>query len=498
LSRRILIVNAFFSGARPRRPTTVLRAMGPPFLAGAFDPRACTLDLHDEQTGGPLASRERLGSADMLVLTGLTSAFDRMLQLAAYARTLNPHVRVVAGGPAVRALPKLSARFFDYVCEGDVEEMRAVVADAFGRDHASDEMVPRFDLAPWIKRVGHVEASRNCNFHCSFCSLTAERRAIVNYDSATVRRQLDALGPRAFAVFIDNNFYGQHGAAFRARLDLAREYRDRGWFKGFGALVTSDFFFDENVVRAARAAGLEAVYCGIESFERERLEGYDKHQNTQISQVEVMRRAFENGIVLTYGLIVDPSARRLDRVAEEIDFVLSSDRVALPAMFTLSIPYPGTPFFDECVRERRLLPRTRISNLDGKTLTLRPIDDLGAVARFVRDLQTMRGRRARVARHTAAFLLRHRRFLSARQLAMVASRAAALAGAFGAFTRALERTYVSTSEPLHDEYRPMLPVAARYARNFQPTWLTDERGDVADELREDLSRADGARRVRTR
>ena len=73
-----------------------------------------------------------LGWPDMLVLTGLTNGFDRMLHLTAYARSKNPKVIVVAGGPAVRALPLLSKKVFDYACLGDIEELCEVIADAFG------------------------------------------------------------------------------------------------------------------------------------------------------------------------------------------------------------------------------------------------------------------------------------------------------------------------------------------------------------------------------
>jgi hypothetical protein len=61
---------------------------------------------------GPLEDPGLLGWPDMLVLTGLTTAFDRMLHLTAYARTLNEKVIVVAGGPSIRALSRYSKLFY--------------------------------------------------------------------------------------------------------------------------------------------------------------------------------------------------------------------------------------------------------------------------------------------------------------------------------------------------------------------------------------------------
>jgi radical SAM superfamily enzyme YgiQ (UPF0313 family) len=95
------------------------------YLAGACSP-LCVVRLYNEVSSGPLADADLLGWPDMLVLTGLTNAFDRMLHLTAYARTRNPRVIVVAGGPPVRAVPLFSRRFFDYACGGDIDRILPV------------------------------------------------------------------------------------------------------------------------------------------------------------------------------------------------------------------------------------------------------------------------------------------------------------------------------------------------------------------------------------
>ena len=144
-------------------------------MAGAFSPSLCDIRLYNEQHSGSLSSEALLAWPDMLVLTGLTVAFDRMRQLTAYARSKNPRVIVVAGGPGVRALPRLSQRYFDYPCNGDIEQMRDVIMDALGAAYIAEDMFPRFDLTSWFGRIAYIESSRNCNFKCSFCSLTGEK-----------------------------------------------------------------------------------------------------------------------------------------------------------------------------------------------------------------------------------------------------------------------------------------------------------------------------------
>ena len=89
--QRVLIVHAYIDDRRlyTPYPDKVPQAMGPIYLAGAFCSKQCEVRVFNEHHSGPLPSADLLGWPDMLVLTGLTSGFDRMLHLTAYARTLN-------------------------------------------------------------------------------------------------------------------------------------------------------------------------------------------------------------------------------------------------------------------------------------------------------------------------------------------------------------------------------------------------------------------------
>ncbi len=241
--KRVIVINAYFDDLRRNggRPLSVPQAVGPTYLAGAFSPEKCELQLYNEQYSGPLEDEKLFAWPDMIVLTGLTVAFDRMRQLAAYARTKNRRVIVVAGGPAVRALPRLARKYFDYACIGDIEELLEVVADAFGTEYVAKEMFPRFDLTYWFGRLAYLETSRNCNFKCSFCSLTGERTTYQRYELDYIKRQIIALGTQKLIIFADNNFYGNDRRFFIDRLSLLRELWHDRQFGNWVALVSSDF-----------------------------------------------------------------------------------------------------------------------------------------------------------------------------------------------------------------------------------------------------------------
>ncbi|HEY7690396.1 MAG TPA: radical SAM protein, partial [Dongiaceae bacterium] len=372
--KRVLIVNAFFDEYRRTSgsPYRVPRAMAPIFLAGAIASELCDVRVYSEQHSGVLRDLELLAWPDMLVLTGLTNGFDRMLHLAAYARTLNPAVVVVAGGPAIRVLPRRAREFFDYACTGDIEELQAVVAEVFGPDHVAADPFPRFDLAPPSRLLGYVESSRACNFRCSFCSLTAEKAHYIKYDLEGIRRQILAVGQKQI-VFIDNNFYGNDRDFFQARVEMLGELRRAGLIRGWSALVTGDFFSRPENLDLVRRAGCVSLFSGVESFDTETLRSFNKRQNTLTPQVEMIRNCLEAGIFFTYGIMLDPAARHIADLRREIEFILDTPEISLPAFFTLPITLLGTPYFRDCLRDGLVLPNIRLRDLDGLTLTVQPL-----------------------------------------------------------------------------------------------------------------------------
>ncbi len=496
--KRVLIVNSYMDETRrfKGRPHFVPQSIGPAYLAGAFNRELTDIRLYNELAGGPLMDEEMFAWPDMLVLTGMTSAFDRMRHLAAYVRTKSPHCVVVAGGPAIRSLPNLSRSFFDYCCSGDIEELQRVVREAFGADYVAESMIPRFDLVNWTWLLGYVESSRNCNFKCSFCSLTGERLSYQTYDLDYLRKQLDALGRKMVIVFADNNFYGNDRSYFLAKLELLKEYWKKGAFRAWAALVTNDFFTRPENLQLVREAGCGSLFTGVESFDANVLRGFNKLQNLHLPQVEMIQNCLNAGIILNYGVIFDPTTRSLADINDEISFITGTPEITLPVFMNLTIPLLRTPYFYECVRDRRFLPNTKLRDMDGNTLIMQPRDPIENVIRFLQDLPTLKGYKARVMRHAAKFLRLYRRKLDPLCLAVAIGNAAficlpALVHDHRSFLKREKlkqppRTYVTTTEPVGPLYEPFFPVADRYRHYFEPTMITDERGELTDEVAADL------------
>ena len=491
--KRVLIVNCYFDDSRQpiHRTTKIPQAVGPIYLAGAFSRELCEVLCYTELASGPLEDETLLSWPDMLVLTGLTNSFDRMLHLTAYARTKNPKVIVVAGGPPVRSLPALSEKVFDYSCLGDIEELCDVIRESFGREYVADKMVPRYDLAYWLGRIGYVETTRYCNFRCSFCSLTAEGHGYQTYELDHIRQQILASGKRRRMFFLDNNFYGSDRAHFKARLNLIREMRAQGQFNEWGALVTNDFYSKEENLRLIREAGCELLFSGLESFDNDWLKSFNKLQNTKAPQVEMISKSLNAGVVFSYGLMVDVSTRSIADLRRELNFITGTPEITVPSFVTLSIPLLGTPYFYECLRNRTILPDTKLRDMDGTTILQHPVDPMDEVVKFVDDLQSMKGFHGRVLKHAIGFSrLYHRKLTKAQMVLAVGAGllvcAQPLTTSFTSFgwarKRARPRTYVSSTEPLDHMYTPAFRVDSRFEDYFRPTMVTDKRGELHEDI----------------
>ena len=481
--KKILIVSCRFDEDRNggSRPWRVPQAMAPAFLAGAFNPRLCEVRVYSELYSGPLADRDLLGWPDMLVLSGLQVDFDRFLHLTAYARTLNPKIVVVAGGSLIEVLPVFSRKFFDYCCSGPVEEILEVIRDVFGADHIAKVSDPRYDLAYWSKGIGLIESSRYCNFHCSFCTMSIKRLPYTNFDPEHVRRQiLKTKKKRVF--FLDNNFYGSNIQQFENKLEVLREMKQRGELTSWGAELTADFFTRQRSLKLARESGCTALFCGVESFDARSLSAFDKRQNLT-DQVELIRRCLNAGILFIYGLILDPTRRTIRSLRDEFEFVLNNDEIPLPGYITLPVPLLGTPLFFEYLNNGEILPRTRIRDLDGTTLSLRPLESLESVAEFWPRALRWQDRKAQLIARTYRFARRYRHALDTlSQLVNLGNTATQLLPRY----RNKKRTFISTTDCLDPMYDPAFRVDSRFASYFEPTYLTDEAGRLNPQLAEVL------------
>jgi radical SAM superfamily enzyme YgiQ (UPF0313 family) len=349
-----------------------------------------------------------------------------------------------------------------------------------------------------MKDMVYVESSRYCNYRCNYCGLSAEGKKYQQYELQYLREQFEALGKQRLVLFLDNNFGGTNRQFLLERLELLKELHEKKSFWRWSALVSNDFFFEDENLKLARESGCVGLFSGVESFDEQALLNFNKHQNIHIPQVELIKKCLEAGINFFYGMLVDVSSRSLQDIRQELAFLLDTPEVTLPAFVTMAIPLLGTPFFHDCVREKRFLPNVKLRDLDGKTLSLKPVDPLPQVVRFMRDIQCLAGYRTRILRHQKKFFGIYRKKLPPEAMFTEIYNSLLLATPNLAtaptdIDRVLlsrfkyRRTFLATTEALDPAYTPAFRVDRQYETYFKPTMLTDSEGNLAEALQEDLT-----------
>jgi len=486
---RVMIVNAYVDPWRSAAPMKLFipRAMAPYYLAGRLERDRVDLKIHDECFHGALLTPKTFQWPDLVILTGLTAAFDRARQLAAYFRNANRQVAVAIGGPIARALPELCGEVFDHVLEGDVESLDPFVEEVFGAHCLAGDPAPRFDLAGWSFGLGFVETTRNCNFACAFCSLTGEGRAYQSYSTEEIHRQLDAQKRFQMLMVLDNNFYGNSRADFIRRTELLGERWRRGDFMGWGALVTGDFFKSPDNLAIAAANGCKALFSGVESLDPEVLRSYNKRHSLASDPKTLARLCADHGILFDYGMMVDFGQQTVAEVDAQIEALLSSPDTPLPALLSLTIPILGTPHFAESARAGRLMPNLKLADLDGQKLVEWPKEPLETVVPFLKNLLQFRGRKLALTRHAVRHAWSRRASFDVSQsLISLIGPLVRYGGGLrlGSYRQMRQtwaeprRTFCTLTDGLSAAYRPVMRMDARFRGEFEPLVLTDGEGKL--------------------
>jgi radical SAM superfamily enzyme YgiQ (UPF0313 family) len=147
-------------------------------------------------------------------------------------------------------------------------------------------------------------------------------------------------------------FYDDHFAASHSRLrELCERMIGRGLGLDWSAQVRADLARDEGLVRLMKRAGCRLVYVGIESVNPETLKGYDKGQT--VEDVEHAVRVFHRAGLGVHGMFA------LGADTDTVETVRATSRFAresgiVTAQFLALTPLPGTPFYEQLVREDRL------------------------------------------------------------------------------------------------------------------------------------------------
>ncbi len=411
---RIAIIATYTHPTRRRvKEPSVMQSAVPELIAGLCPPDA-DIEIYNEKEDDIPLDRHW----DLVFFSYLHSYYEHTKVLSTLFRKRG--IKTVAGGRHAGHFTDDVEKYFDVVITGEPEaNVPLVIADfqtrslkkryAVAGNGAADIKPYRWDLIDYSKnriRLPGIEASRGCPFTCNFCVLTGWEsyryrpvEAVVHEIETMMTWNKNWFGmfDNTF-VFLDNNLGGS--PKYLRALCEALIPKKRIW----GCALTFNILRDEELVKLMAQAGCRYIYTGLESLNPESLESMHKGQNKLKDVDAVIRRAFNHGILLSFGLLVG-SDGDTEQYLRRLPEYLAELRYYSITFMGIVCPYPETPFFRQVQSEGRLLPGTISRDYDGYTLCHRPTHlGTGETIEHFKRLCAEIGTLGNVARHYASTL----------------------------------------------------------------------------------------------
>jgi radical SAM superfamily enzyme YgiQ (UPF0313 family) len=378
---RIAVIATYTHPTRQRvKERSFMQSAVPELIAGLCPDHAEVEVFNEKERDIPL---DRYW--DLIFFSYLHSYYEHTKVLSTFFKKKG--AMTVAGGRHASYFHQDCLKYFDSVIVGEPE---ASVPELI-RDFEKGQMkrlyrsvcgnLPRiepyrYDLIDFHtnrNRLPGIEASRGCPFSCNFCVLTKREtyrcrpiRDVVEEIQFKMRWNQNYFGllDNKFG-FLDNNL----GGSLKYLKELCEALLPLK--KNWGCSLSFDVLRNGELVKLMAKAGCRYVYTGLESLNPGSLESMNKGQNRIKELDAIIRRAFANGIFLSFGLLVSFDGDTNDYL-ENLPKHLADLSFFSTTFVGIVCPFPETPFFSQLKSEGRILPGTISRDLDGYTLCHRP------------------------------------------------------------------------------------------------------------------------------
>jgi radical SAM superfamily enzyme YgiQ (UPF0313 family) len=375
-------------GKAPGSPYTLMRL-------ASLVPDEIPVEIWDENLG-PLPL-DTLRDGDLVGITSMTNTIERAEEIARQAK--KPGVGVVVGGVHATLMPEHAQTFADsiFVGEGYFTWPQAIQDFA---DEGVPGLKPCYEDEAWanldgispikdrvIQMVGetthywtpYLEITRGCPRNCSFC--TAIRVSGRRMRLRPVDEVVDEIERRGIKRFFltDDNF----GLNFTTDPDYIAELFEalaRMDLQGWTCQSEMSIAQFPELLEMGRAAHLDKHFIGFESVNpdnRRSLGGKSKGEADQTTEAIKAIHASGVGVVGLFVMGFDEDTPQTFQAMW--DFIRASDLDGIST--TMLTPYPGTPFREQLVAEKRLLD-VPWSHYDTAHVTFEPknftVDELRA------------------------------------------------------------------------------------------------------------------------
>ena len=310
-------------------------------------------------------------------MTAYITNMKRCARVAEIAKSVDPGIVTVLGGPQVTIFPEeaFHAKAVDMIVLSEGEIVICNVMNALGDEAAlrevkgiwfrssSGEVVrnlreglvddldifpsPALDLFEMEKyyppahirgkRVAHLLTSRGCPFKCTFCETKLTFGRSFRYHST--ERILEEVGQLIARGYDSFQFYDDIFTANKKRVvDLCNAIIERGWNIQWMCFTRTNCV-DEDTLKLMRRAGCYLITYGGESGDDDLLRLIKKDLTVE-TNYHGIRLAREQGIQTMSSFMLGLPTETREQTMKTIDFAVKSGLDY--AVFPITEPYPGT------------------------------------------------------------------------------------------------------------------------------------------------------------
>lgn len=324
----------------------------------------------------------RNSKPDVVGIHAISYSLPDVLDTSRIARSINPEVKIVVGGPHTSIFPEETRAFleFDYVVTGEGEvpffsllkylktgdRLLLPIEGVMGREQELDRIVepyihrdlnslpyPARELTPW-KRYSSVVSkqscsttimgSRGCPYHCTFCYTAggkSYRPRSVPHLMGEIRECI-ALGIREF-FFFDETFTIDRQRVIDFCRNITEENLDIFW----DVRCRADLI-DPEMLGWMKKAGCQRIQFGIESGSNRVLQRLQKGFTPQQAE-QALRWTKEAGISTYADFMIGNPGETLDEIEETFRFAarLNPDFVH----YSITMPLPKTKLYEEALEK---------------------------------------------------------------------------------------------------------------------------------------------------
>jgi radical SAM superfamily enzyme YgiQ (UPF0313 family) len=346
------------------------------------------LDLHTEKKSTKeIADIIRKEKPTIVGITCLTPFATKVKELAKLIKRTKPDIKIIVGGAHVTALPMnmLKDSNIDVAAigegeltfleltehyikgKGDIESIKGIcyIEDGQFRINPHREYIQNLDDLPFparnllpndkysiphsnSRRITSILTMRGCPFNCNFCDykflmgaklrVRSPKNVVDEIEECVKKYDITYFNFRDSTFALNENY-----VIGICKEILKRKLKIRWDCNGRANTVT------EKMLKAMKKAGCVLVSYGIESGSQKILDFINK-QTTVKQNYDAVRLTQKVGLnVLCYFMIGNPPDNK-KTVEQTIDFAIKLNPDF--ALFGLTTPFPGTPLFEYCIKNK--------------------------------------------------------------------------------------------------------------------------------------------------